>query len=81
MSLDQGMHSAEQIASGILQHKMREEDIKSGQHFKLATSKRSVNVCVGRPENKQDRKDFQKLSYETVAKLRLNLDLSKRARN
>ena len=43
------MHSAEQIASGILQHKMREEDLNSGLHFKLATSKRSVNVCVGRP--------------------------------
>ena len=69
MALEQGMHSAEQMASSIIKEKMNKEQVNSGDLFYLATCRKQQIIRIGRPENKGDRNQIQQISFETIKQL------------
>ena len=69
LALEQGMHSAEQVASSINKEKMNKEKVNSGDLFYLATCGKPQVIRVGRPENKGDRNQIQQISFETFKQL------------
>ena len=73
-----GTSHAEQVASGILKEKMRKENIPDGGKFSLATGGKPLNVQVGTPENKTDRKPVQQISFSVIKELQILMELSDR---
>ena len=73
-----GIENAEKVASGIIRQKMNSETIAIGKEIKLKTHGHPLFLKVGRPEKKTDRVSLEKVSFETIKELQLNLDLSKR---
>ena len=74
-----GSDHSEKVASKIIKNKMTKEGIKSGESFVLKSFGPSITAKIGRPENKLKRKsDLNNISLETIKKLQLNLELSKR---
>ena len=78
LTLEQGMHSAEQVASSIIKEKMNKEQVYSGDLFYLSHCGKPQIIRVGHPENKGDRNQIPQISFETFKQLRINLDLSNR---
>ena len=78
LALGMGIENAEKVASGIIRQKMNSETIANGKEFKLKTHGHPLSLKVGRPEKKTDRVSLEKVSFETIKELQLNLDLSKR---
>ena len=73
-----GSNFAEKVATKIIRNKMEEENIRNGEFFELRTFGHPVMIKFGRPESKTDRCSLNEISYETIKRLQLNLDLSKR---
>ena len=76
LALGMGIENAEKVASGIIRQKMNSETIANGKEFKLKTHGHPLSLKVGRPEKKTDRVSLEKVSFETIKELQLNLDLS-----
>ncbi|XP_047136879.1 uncharacterized protein LOC124813624 [Hydra vulgaris] len=76
LSTSLGSIQAEQVASGIIQNKMSADCISTGTTFSLSTGGNPLNVTVGCPSNKVNRRSVKQVSLQVIKELQVVLELS-----
>ena len=67
---------AEQIASKIIKKKMEEENLLDGSTFLLSTGGTPLQIRVGPPDKKSDRRTVKQISLQVIQELQVLLELS-----
>jgi len=67
---------AEQIASKIIKKKMEEENLLDGSTFLLSTGGTPLQIRVGTPDKKSDRRTVKQISLQVIQELQVLLELS-----
>ena len=76
LAISLGSLQAEQVAAGLLKHKMDKENIQKGEVFLLSTGGNKLQVQVGCSDNKSKRKSVNQISLQLVKELQIVLELS-----
>jgi hypothetical protein len=71
-----GETASDQVAAGLIKHKMERENIDRGYQCKLSTAGKSLNVTVGTCDNKSKRKSIKQISFSTIMELSSVLTLT-----
>ena len=75
MAFARGSLQAEQIASKIIKKKMEEENLLDGSTFLLSTGGTQLQIRVGTPDKKSDRRTVKQISL-VIQELQILLELS-----
>ena len=76
MAFALGSLQAEQISSKIIKKKMEEENLLDGSTFLLSTGGTPLQIRVGTPDKKSDRRTVKQISLQVIQELQVLLELS-----